>query len=68
MDDIASTAEVIEDRTLRSLDAVHLATAYELRAELTAFVCYGKRLGDSAQTLGLPVEAPALPDGSGRGR
>ena len=63
MDDIASTAEVIGGRMLRSLDAIHLATAHELRAELTAFVCYDKRLGDSAQALGLPVEAPALQDG-----
>lgn len=27
IDDVASTAEVIGDRTLRSLDAIHLATA-----------------------------------------
>jgi uncharacterized protein len=59
MDDIAPTAEVIGDRVLRSLGAIHLATAHELRTELTAFVCYDKRLGDSARTLGLPVEAPA---------
>ena len=59
IDDVASTAEVIGDRTLRSLDAIHLATAHELRAELTAFVCYGKRLRDAAHALGLPVEAPA---------
>ncbi len=30
-----------------------------LRTELTAFVCYDKRLSDSARALGLPVEAPA---------
>jgi uncharacterized protein len=59
MDDIAPMAEVIGDRVLRGLDAIHLATAHELRTELTAFVCYDKRLGDSARTLGLPVEAPA---------
>jgi uncharacterized protein len=59
MDDIAPTAEVIGDRALRSLGAIHLATAHELRPELTAFVCYDKRLGSSARTLGLPVEAPA---------
>src|SRR5215469_11053847 len=59
MDDVASTAEVIGDRKLRSVDAVHLATAHDLRAELTAFVCYDKRLRDSAHALGLPVEAPA---------
>ena len=59
MDDVAPTAEVIGDRTLRSLDAIHLATAHELRTELTAFVCYDKRLCHAAQVLGLPVEAPA---------
>jgi predicted nucleic acid-binding protein len=58
IDEVASTAEVIGDRTLRSLDAVHLATAHVLRAELTAFLCYDKRLRDSAHSLGLPVEAP----------
>jgi predicted nucleic acid-binding protein len=58
IDDIAPTAEVIGDRTLRSLDAIHLATAHQLRTELTAFVCYDKRLSDSARMLGLPVEAP----------
>ncbi len=57
-DDIAPTAEVIGDRMLRSLDAIHLATAHEVRTELTAFVCYDKRLCDSALALGLPVESP----------
>jgi predicted nucleic acid-binding protein len=59
MDEIASTAEIIGDRALRSLDAIHLATAHDLRAELTAFVCYDKRLIDSARALGLPTESPA---------
>jgi uncharacterized protein len=59
IDDITHTAEVIGDGALPSLDAIHLATAHELRTELTAFVCYDKRLADSARTLGLPVEAPA---------
>jgi hypothetical protein len=27
--------------------------------QLTAFVCYDKRLSDSAHMLGLPVETPA---------
>ena len=58
IDDIASLAEVIGDRMLRSLDAIHLATAHELRTELTAFVCYDKRLRESAAALGLPVETP----------
>jgi predicted nucleic acid-binding protein len=59
MDDVAPAAEVIGDKTLRSLDAIHLATAHEIRTDLSAFVCYDKRLQDSAHALGLPVEAPA---------
>ncbi len=59
MDDVAPAAEVIGDKTLRSFDAIHLATAHEIRTELSAFVCYDKRLRDSARALGLPVEAPA---------
>jgi predicted nucleic acid-binding protein len=59
IDDIAPTAEVIADNALRSLDAVHLATAHEVRTELTAFVCYDKRLCESAGNLGLPVESPS---------
>src|SRR5260370_39647156 len=59
IDDVAATAEVIGDTTLRSLDAIHLATAHELRTDLTAFGCYDKRLCDSALALGLPVETPA---------
>ena len=59
MDDVAPAAEVIGDRTLRSLDAIHLATAHELRTELTAFLCYDQRLCACARAMGLPVEAPA---------
>jgi predicted nucleic acid-binding protein len=59
IDDVAPTAEVIGDQSLRSLDAIHLATAHEIRPELTAFVCYDKRLCDSAEALGLPVASPA---------
>ncbi len=59
IDDVAPTAEVIGDRALRSLDAIHLATAHQVQTDLTAFICYDKRLSDSAQSLGLPVETPA---------
>jgi uncharacterized protein len=58
IDDVAPAAEVIGDKSPRSLDAIHLATAHEVRADLSAFVCYDKRLSDSARSLGLPVEAP----------
>jgi hypothetical protein len=43
---------------LRPLDAIHLATAEELRAELTAFVTYDKRLLAAAAGAGFPAVAP----------
>lgn len=60
IDDVSPAAEVIGDGMLRSLDAIHLATAHAIRSELTAFLCYDKRLCDSAQALGLPVAAPPV--------
>lgn len=43
---------------LRSLDALHLATADLLREELHFFVTYDRRLAAYADTAGLPVAAP----------
>jgi len=43
---------------LRSLDALHLATALAV-GPLAAFVCYDARLADAAREQGLPVVAPA---------
>ncbi|HEV3168695.1 MAG TPA: type II toxin-antitoxin system VapC family toxin [Actinocrinis sp.] len=59
MDEVASSAEVIGDPLLRSLDAIHLATADSLRSAISAFVTYDKRLAGAATALSLPVEAPA---------
>ncbi len=44
---------------LRSLDAIHLATADPFRTELTDFVTYGAELTSAATDLGFPVSAPA---------
>ncbi|MCF4121937.1 type II toxin-antitoxin system VapC family toxin [Antribacter sp. KLBMP9083] len=44
---------------LRSLDAIHLASALELGDALDAFVTYDKRLAEAATMLGLPVVAPS---------
>jgi predicted nucleic acid-binding protein len=48
----------LPDTTLRSLDAIHLATAEEIASALTGFVAYDKRLADAARSRGLPVVAP----------
>lgn len=46
---------------LRTLDAIHLASAVLLRDELTAFVAYDHRLTSAAQAAGLPTTTPRPP-------
>jgi predicted nucleic acid-binding protein len=43
---------------LRSLDAIHLATAQSIGVELRALVTYDQRLAQAATALGMPVAAP----------
>lgn len=50
---------------LRTLDALHLASALVLGAELTAFVAYDRRLQDAARTVDLPAVAPGDSTGPG---
>ncbi|WP_410786529.1 type II toxin-antitoxin system VapC family toxin [Kribbella sp. C-35] len=51
-------AQTVRPATVRSLDAIHLATALRVRP-LTSFVTYDKRLADAARIAGLTVDAPA---------
>lgn len=51
----------IGDPLLRSLDALHLASALLLGAELTTFIAYDRRLTDAAQAAGLVVAVPGQP-------
>lgn len=48
----------IGDPLLRSLDALHLASALLLGTELTTFVSYDHRLTDAARAAGLVVATP----------
>ena len=43
---------------LRSLDAIHLASALSIRNDLTAFIAYDRLLLDAAREQGLPVISP----------
>ncbi len=52
-------ARTLESRSLRALDAIHLASALELGDELEEFVVYDRRLADAARALGLTVIVPA---------
>ena len=45
--------------TLRSLDAIHLATAHHVREDLDSMIVYDERLAAAAREAGLIVEAPA---------
>ena len=55
---ILEGASRLPDPGLRSLDAIHLATALRLRQDLEAFVTYDHRLAAAAQRLDLPVAMP----------
>lgn len=57
--EIARTASSLGPRMLRSLDAIHLASAMALGAEMEAFITYDSRLADAARAAGLTVIAPA---------
>ena len=57
---VRSTAAAYTDPALRSLDAIHLATAQTASAHtpLTAFVTYDSRLAAAVQAIGIPTVAP----------
>ena len=55
---VRALAQAVGPAAVRSLDAVHLASALYQRSALAAFVTYDKRLLDAARAAGLPVSAP----------
>jgi predicted nucleic acid-binding protein len=60
---VRAIAGAYPEPMLRSLDAIHLATADLLIASgktITAFVTYDKRLAEAARQAGLPVAMPGL--------
>jgi predicted nucleic acid-binding protein len=57
-DRILMSAAMLDPVALRSLDAVHLATALRVRSSLGAFVSYDARQLEAAQALGLPTASP----------
>lgn len=54
---LAKAASLSPD-PLRSLDALHLATALDVQEEIGAFVTYDERLGEAAKEHGLSVAWP----------
>jgi len=58
---VRTTAAAYDLPTLRSLDAIHLATAqilHESAGPLTGFVAYDDRLLAAAESVGLPAVSP----------
>jgi uncharacterized protein len=56
---VVESASRLPDLALRSLHAIHVATALVLGEEVSAFATYDKSLFTAAQALRLPVVAPS---------
>ncbi|MGZ4141780.1 MAG: type II toxin-antitoxin system VapC family toxin [Actinomycetota bacterium] len=57
-DRVLSAAGMLLPADVRSLDAIHLATAQELGSDLARIVTYDDRMADAARALGFNVSAP----------
>lgn len=57
---LVESASRLPDRSLRSLDAIHLATALMLRDDLDVIVTYDRRLAAAAEAHNLPVDLPGV--------
>jgi predicted nucleic acid-binding protein len=57
-EELLDAAGAFPEAGLRSLDAIHLATAQTLGPALTAFVTYDRRLLNAVDRANLPTAAP----------
>jgi predicted nucleic acid-binding protein len=57
-DQVASMAALVAPESLRTLDAIHLASALSVQDELADFCCYDARLSSAAAAVGLAVHPP----------
>lgn len=56
---VLTRAVGVRPNVLRTLDAIHVASAMSIRDNLTALVSYDKRMLIAAQEAGLPTDSPA---------
>ena len=56
--EIVERAALLDPPGLRSLDAIHLATALELGNEIDGLVTYDERLAQAARDRGIPTITP----------
>lgn len=57
--EVFEAAALLSPTTLRTLDALHLASALTLGDELEGMVVYDARLANAASALGIEVVGPA---------
>ena len=57
-DRILDAAGILEPRVLRTLDAIHLATAMAVGDDLEAILSYDEQMLEAARLLGLPTATP----------
>jgi predicted nucleic acid-binding protein len=57
-DHLLEVAATLDPSILRTLDAIHLATALSLGDSLDKVITYDKRMAEAAQYLGLAVVSP----------
>lgn len=57
-DRVLNTAGSLQPPHVRSLDAIHLATACELGPDLTQMISYDERMIEAARGLGLKTASP----------
>lgn len=58
-DDVLDESVALRPAQLRSLDALHLATALVVRDEIAVFVTYDQQLAKAAVAQGLAVVSPS---------
>jgi hypothetical protein len=57
-DSLLDAAATLDARVLRSLDAIHLAAAQRVAADLEILVTYDARMAEAAAALEFVVQAP----------
>jgi hypothetical protein len=57
--EVRALAQRVMSPAVRTLDAIHLATALRVSDQLTSLVTYDRRLADAATAAGLTVDSPA---------
>jgi predicted nucleic acid-binding protein len=67
-DDVLDAAAMLDPRVLRSLDAIHVASARMLGGELTCVVTYDRHMSVAVEALGLPLRAPKAAPSRSAGR